>query len=44
MEAVALFAVAGLGYVVTQLSGKRTDTKQEGFKTRSQPLTDEKFE
>ena len=41
MEAVALFAVAGLGYVVTQLSGKRTDTKQEGFKTRSQPLTDE---
>jgi hypothetical protein len=31
MEAVALFAVAGLGYVITQLTGKK-----EGFQTQAQ--------
>ena len=33
MEAVALFAVAGLGYVITKLSGKQQD---EGFQTQAQ--------
>jgi hypothetical protein len=33
MEAVALFAVAGLGYIVTKLSGK---ADQEGFQTQAQ--------
>jgi len=32
MEAVALFAVAGLGYVITKLSGKQ----DEGFQTQAQ--------
>jgi hypothetical protein len=34
MEAVALFALAGLGYVVTQISG---DTKKENFQTLGNP-------
>lgn len=34
MEAVALFAVAGLGYIITKLSGKPDDA--EGFQTQAQ--------
>ena len=36
MEAVALFAVAGLGYVITKLSGKQEGTNGEGFQTQAQ--------
>jgi hypothetical protein len=36
MEAAAIFALTGLGYIVTRLSGKQDDT-QEGFQSEPAP-------
>jgi len=46
MEAIALFGLVGLGYIVTRLSGKEVHTATEGFETNAQrgpagdPLTE----
>ena len=40
MEAVALFAMAGLGYVVTRLSGGEKEEGFEGSAAQRGPSTD----